>query len=95
MFTELLYSSSICEYNSPILFRVVVPVSSNFVCKRRNISNVSFVRIEDGLVISSDSSNKRQSLRLRIFMNRFNSRLSFAKIERGTNKNSPGWTSAS
>ena len=87
MFTELLYSSD-------MLLRVLVPVSSSLYFSLRKRQRTYFVRCELGLVISSDSSNIRHSLRLRSFMNRARLRFSLPSMEVETIRKMPSGTSS-
>ena len=50
-------------------FRVVVPVANSLNLARRKMLRDCRVRLAEGLVISSDSSNSRQTLFERIFIN--------------------------
>ncbi len=61
MFMELLYNSSNWLYSSAMLLRVVVPVSRILYLSLRKMPRICLVRCDEGLVISSDSSNTRQS----------------------------------
>ena len=92
--TELLYSNSNWLYSSAILLRVVVPVSRILYLSLRKTARICFVRCDEGLVISSDSSNTRHNFLEDSFTNRIRSRLSLPTIEVDNSRKIPLGTSS-